>query len=93
METLLTPSSPCLHYDVVLEWIALLLDVHFTQLVLEPEARQLLTSLQSQVSKQVGTHPAQAGLLMRDPPPFVHLKPISINTSVGSAQCAIIYLL
>ena len=57
MEALLTPSPPLLPYNAVLDWTGLLLDVHFTQLAMVPEARQLLTSLHSRVSKQVGDAP------------------------------------
>lgn len=57
MEALLAPSPPLLPYNAVLEWTGLLLDVHFTQLAMVPEARQLLTSLHSRVSKQVRDTP------------------------------------
>lgn len=53
--SLLTPPpEECpIPYDVILEWIALILDVHFTQLALDRESRQLLLSLQSKVLAQV----------------------------------------
>lgn len=53
--SLLTPPSegPSTSYDVILEWIALLLDVCFTQLTLDRECQQLLLSLQSRVYAQV----------------------------------------
>lgn len=55
VSSLLTPptdDSP-IPYDVILEWIALILDVHFTHLTLDQECCQLLLSLQSQVFAQV----------------------------------------
>ena len=56
VSSLLTPppSESGIPYDVVLEWIGLILDVHFTQLTLDKECHQLLLSLQAKVFVQVG---------------------------------------
>ena len=49
------PSVPApLPYDVVLDWIGLLLDTHSTQLMLSEESKQMLTRLNRNVNKQVG---------------------------------------
>lgn len=54
MEMLLSTSpAPPVSYDVILKWVWLLVDVHFTQLALCGEARASLLSLQSRVCKQV----------------------------------------
>ena len=48
------PSVPApLPYDVVLDWIGLLLDTHSTQLMLSEESKQMLTRLNRNVNKQV----------------------------------------
>lgn len=54
VSSLLTPSkdSP-VPYDMVLEWVGLILDVHFTRLTLDHQSWQLLLSLQSKVLAQV----------------------------------------
>ena len=51
MESLICPTP--LPYDEVLDWIGLLLDTHFTQLMLNEGSKQLLTRLNRNVSKQV----------------------------------------
>ena len=57
MEMLLSTSpAPPVSYDVILKWVWLLVDVHFTQLALCREARASLLSLQSRVCKQVCAH-------------------------------------
>lgn len=53
--SLLTPPSDQspLPYNVILEWVALILDVHFTALTLDHQSRQFLLGLQSKVLAQV----------------------------------------
>ncbi|KAL5496466.1 hypothetical protein EMCRGX_G012759 [Ephydatia muelleri] len=49
----LIDSAPSLPYDVVLDWIGVLLDTHSTQLMLAEESKQLLTRLNRNVNTQV----------------------------------------
>ena len=56
MTSLLTPppsDSTHFQYDMVLEWIALLLDVHFAHLSLDQQCRRHLLALQYKVLAQV----------------------------------------
>ena len=46
-------SSHQLPYDCVLDWISVLMDVHFTELALQPQARHLLSKLHGTIFKQV----------------------------------------
>lgn len=50
VSSLLTPSKD---YDMLLEWVGLILDVHFTRLTLDNQSWQLLLALQSKVLAQV----------------------------------------
>ena len=47
-----TGSTP-LPYETVVDWIGLLLDTHFTQLMLTEESKQLLSRLNRSVNRQV----------------------------------------
>lgn len=47
------PNTRPLPYPTILEWVGLLLDVHFTQLALSPEGRDLLKLLKEDVYIQV----------------------------------------
>ena len=46
-------SSHQLSYDCVLDWISVLVDVHFTELTLQPQARHMLSKLHGTIFKQV----------------------------------------
>ena len=57
VSSLLTPSKDSLvPYDMLLEWVGLILDIHFTRLTLDNHSWQLLLSLQSKVLAQVCMH-------------------------------------
>jgi len=45
-----------LKYPQVLDWVGLLLNAHYTQLVITPEAHELLVSCHKTVSQQIGTY-------------------------------------
>ena len=55
MESVLSSPRPLnyLPHASALDWLGLLLDVHFAQLSLVPEARHTLVALQRQVNTQV----------------------------------------
>lgn len=61
----LIDSAPSLPYDVVLDWIGVLLDTHSTQLMLAEESKQLLTRLNRNVNTQVGVMGGGALRLLR----------------------------
>lgn len=44
-----------LFYLKLIDWISVTLDAHFTQLILTPEARDVLTNLQKCVKQHVST--------------------------------------
>lgn len=58
-----TEPSP-LSYNAVLDWIGLILDVHFTRLALDQHCQQLLLSLQSKILAQVSSQPFSSSYLL-----------------------------